>query len=79
MAERADDRHDCPGGCGRRIHRARLACPQDWASLPAPLRGRINRAYTAKRLYPHDLDIVAAYRQAVGEALSIFRDRRRPR
>lgn len=74
-----DDQHDCPGGCGHRIHRARLACPQDWASLPAPLRGRITRAYGAKRLHPHDTDIAAAHRQAVTEALGIYRNRRQPK
>lgn len=71
-----DDRHQCPGACGRLIHRARLACPTDWATLPPALRGRITRSYTGKRLYPHDTDIAAAHRQALAEALTIYRNRR---
>lgn len=39
----------CPGGCGKQIPRALVACPQCWARLPAPLRAAVNRTYEARR------------------------------
>lgn len=35
--------HDCPGGCGRSVPRAKLACLDCWYLLPADLRRPLDR------------------------------------
>ena len=72
---RAEDTHDCPG-CGRPVPRSRLSCPGCWSQLPAALRGRITRAYNARRRYPHDGDLAAAHRAAMAEAFDWYRANR---
>lgn len=41
----ADRTHACPGKCGQRIPRRRLACPTDWARLPSDLRNAVTDNY----------------------------------
>lgn len=34
--------HDCPGGCGAKVPRSKLACLDCWYLLPAGLRRRVS-------------------------------------
>jgi hypothetical protein len=58
--------HDCPGGCGTPVARARLACRRCWYRLPEPMRDAVNTAY-------HSGDRLG-HRRAVAAASTWYRD-----
>jgi len=63
------DTHQCPGGCGVEVGRARLACPRCWSALPADLASALSRAYRARAVRP------AEHRAALKAALDWYRGR----
>lgn len=60
-----DTSHACPGGCGARVPRARLACRGCWFRLPLPLRNAIKAHYGRNR---------TAHLEAVAAASRWYRD-----
>jgi hypothetical protein len=66
--------HACPGCRTVEIAGNQLACKACWFRVPRPIRDRITRAWAAKRRYPHDGDLIAAHRKAVGDALTWYRE-----
>lgn len=40
-----NNKHDCPGGCGRQVPYHLYACRNDWYRLPKPYRDEIWRWY----------------------------------
>lgn len=59
---REDSTHECPGNCGTRVHRDKLACPTDWYRLPSELRSAVTRAFKAQDRRAHRAALVAAMR-----------------
>ena len=37
--------HPCPAGCGESVPWDRLACPGDWARLPATIKAEVWRSW----------------------------------
>lgn len=55
------DEHECPGGCGKRVANALVACAPDWRRLPAPYRSAIWRGLRARDTEAHARSVRAAY------------------
>lgn len=70
----ADTTHPCPGCDAPGVPQHQLGCRPCWWRLPEPIRGRINRAYAAKKRHPHDVDIAGAHRRAIFDAMQWWRD-----
>lgn len=68
-----NNRHDCPGHCGRRIVNKMLACGPCWLELPEDLRRNIIRADNIRQRKPDDTALIRAHRNAVVAALAWYR------
>jgi hypothetical protein len=55
-----DDRHRCPGGCGRPVSNRFFACGPDWARLPDDVRAEIWRTAGRSTLDPERAAAIAA-------------------
>ena len=70
----SDTRHDCPGHCGRRVARSRLACAPCWFRLPEQMRATVTRADNIRRRKPRDADAIRGHRSAIVAAFNWYRD-----
>lgn len=68
-----NERHDCPGQCGRRVVHSMLACGICWPRLPQDLRDAVTRTDNIRRRNPNDPVRSKAHRLAVVACLAWYR------
>jgi hypothetical protein len=61
--------HDCPGGCGRSVAHAYLACSACWHVLPKDLRDAVWSTWRTRTTDP------ANHRHALADAVRWYRER----